>query len=181
MVCTTYRSPLGDIELVAGSRGLRALRFACHSAGAAAEGSDGACVDPASLFGGAYARKVDGSDAESGSAPLSADESEDAAAISVIERTWGWLNSYFAGQGPLWLPPLDIAGDEFSHRVLVAVLGIPRGETETCAQIAVRLGSDFADVASAIEGNPVQIIIPTHRVVVSRPGALQKRLFAFER
>ncbi len=57
-------------------------------------------------------------------------------AIAVLERSWAWLNAYFAGQTPRWVPPMDFGGDDFEHAVCVALLGVPYGEAVTVDDVA---------------------------------------------
>lgn len=170
MITSTYHAPMGDIELVADERGLTGLWFT----GARPSGITDAflqadAVEPFAVIESASVEHIEGADAESGSPGMSFEEQCNAAAIGVIERTWGWLNSYFAGQTPLWLPPLHFEGDELQHEVWAAVLAVPYGEAVTCAEIAARisergLSADAARVAATLASSPISLIVPVHRV-----------------
>ena len=91
MVTTTFASPLGEILLAADGRGLTGLWF---------EGQE--------HFGSTLlkedAEHVEGADAVSGTGGMSPVSPVNAAASSVLERSWAWLNTYFAGQEPRFTP-----------------------------------------------------------------------------
>ena len=145
MISTIYHSPLGDLVLEADARGLVLLRFADTSAYsarvAAAErvfaSSDR--EDDGALSGVASTRAVPGSDALSGAAGMSVDDPADAAAVAVLSRAWAWLNAYFAGQAPCWLPPLHMAETAFAHAVWSEALAVPAGEEVALATFARRV------------------------------------------
>lgn len=164
MVTTTYPSPLGDILLAADSRGLCGLWF---------EGQE----HFASTLSPAEVEAVEGSDTESGSIGMSADDPANAAAAGVLNRAWAWLNAYFAGQEPRFTPPLHMIGTAFQREVWQELLSIPRGQVVTYGDIARRIERrhwSAADarhvvspraVGSAVARNPISLIVPCHRVV----------------
>lgn len=84
---------------------------------------------------------IPGSDALSGGAGMAAADPADAVAASVLSRAWAWLNAYFAGQAPCWLPPLHMHREEtaFSHAVWSEALTIPAGEVVELAPFARRV------------------------------------------
>ena len=57
----------------------------------------------------------------------------------------------------------------FSQKVWLACLEIPRGETRTCKQIAIKIGKPKAAraVALALKQNPFAPFVPCHRVIHS--------------
>lgn len=205
MITTTYHSPLGDITLAADARGLMGLWFAgqAHFASTLeggepfldmasgtlrASGSDAAMGEGGGPASPDIDEEVEGCDAVSGANPLSAENPENTAAVGVLERAWAWLNAYFAGQAPRWIPPLHIEGTEFQHAVQVALLEIPYGETISYGELARRVADrgisgtrldkegvcpppSPRSVGSAVGRNPVSIIVPCHRVV-GRDGDL---------
>jgi AraC family transcriptional regulator of adaptative response/methylated-DNA-[protein]-cysteine methyltransferase len=63
--------------------------------------------------------------------------------------------------------PIDVSGTSFQKAVWSAIQSIPRGRTETYAQIALKIGNPKAvrAVASACAANPLAILVPCHRVV----------------
>lgn len=178
MIITTYHSPLGDISLAADARGLTRLRFV----------DDGGQVSPCDpddrhfdMHRGAFEdegpsapdEEVAGRDAVSGAHPMSASHPGNAAAVSVLERAWAWLNAYFSGNAPQWVPPMHLGGTELEHDVWVALLGVGFGHVTTCADLLERVlargawsaGSAGEEgVAAAVRACPVAIIVPTHRV-----------------
>ena len=97
MVTTTFASPLGEILLAADGRGLTGLWF---------EGQE--------HFGSTLLKEdpehVEGADAVSGAGGMSSVNPTNGAASSVLERSWAWLNAYFAGQEPRFTPPLHMIG-----------------------------------------------------------------------
>ena len=90
----------------------------------------------------------------------------------VIEEAVRWLDIYFRGKEPDFLPPLNPAGSPFRRKVWDILLQIPYGKTVTYGDIAKRLAKDSGMVkmsAQAVGGavghNEISIIIPCHRVV----------------
>ena len=118
MVTTTFPSPLGEILLAADGRGLTGLWF---------EGQE--------HFGSTLLKEdvehIEGADAVSGIGGMSSVSPTNGAASSVLERSWAWLNAYFAGQEPRFTPPLHMIGTAFQREVWYELLSIPRGEVAT--------------------------------------------------
>ena len=86
----------------------------------------------------------------------------------VLAETIRWLNVYFSGASPDFLPPLHPQGSSFRQAVWNVLLTIPRGQTMTYGEIARRLNVRSAQaVGGAVGHNPVSILIPCHRVVGS--------------
>ena len=107
------------------------------------------------------------------------DQIRKGAASSVLERSWAWLNAYFAGQGPRFKPPLHMIGTAFQREVWYELLSIPRGEVATYGEIALRVAARHRvpgnedpvvsprAVGAAVARNPISIIVPCHRVVAA--------------
>lgn len=83
-----------------------------------------------------------------------------------------WLDAYFAGKEPDFMPPLHPAGTEFQRAVWEILLQIPYGRTMTYGQIGERLAREQGRttmsaqaVGGAVGHNPISILIPCHRVV----------------
>ena len=83
-----------------------------------------------------------------------------------------WLDLYFAGREPDFLPPLQPRGSDFRQAVWAKLLKIPYGETTTYGAIAQALARQrgLASVSAqavggAVGHNPISILIPCHRVV----------------
>ena len=86
----------------------------------------------------------------------------------VLTETVRWLDVYFSGKDPGFLPPLHPQGSPFRQTVWDILLTIPRGQTMTYGEIARRLGVRSAQaVGGAVGHNPSSILIPCHRVVGS--------------
>lgn len=172
MITTTYHSPLGDIALAATARGLVGLWFCDDPDARRVDAGDARAFDMScgEFLEGEPVEEIEGCDAVSGANPMSAVHPANSAAVAVLERAWAWLNAYFAGQAPRWIPPMDLSGDDFEHAVWVALLGLAYGETSTCAAIVDLAGPWMASgvgapaVRSAIAACPVRIVIPCHRV-----------------
>ena len=79
--------------------------------------------------------------------------------------TKAWLDLYFAGERPLFLPPLQPDGTVFQLRVWDALTSVPYGETLTYGALASALGSSPRAVGQAVGKNPISLLIPCHRVV----------------
>ena len=79
-----------------------------------------------------------------------------------------WLDIYFSGRQPDFIPPLALRGTDFQRRVWQALLEIPYGETFSYGELARRVGCRSAQaVGQAVGRNPIAIIVPCHRVVGS--------------
>ena len=99
----------------------------------------------------------------------------------VLTETVRWLDVYFSGKDPGFLPPLHPQGSPFRQAVWNILLTIPRGQTMTYGEIARRLGVRSAQaVGGAVGHNPISILIPCHRVVGS-DGSLTGYAGGFDR
>lgn len=92
--------------------------------------------------------------------------------LPVFEQASRWLDIYFSGRQPDFLPPLLVCGSDFRKRVCQIMLEIPFGKTVTYADIARKIASERGiktmsaqAVGGAVGHNPISIIIPCHRVV----------------
>ncbi len=121
---------------------------------------------------------------------------EDWMFLPVFEQTKKWLDLYFGGVNPDFMPPLRPMGSRFRLDVWELLKGIPYGETRTYGQIADALARQRGlphmsaqAVGGAVGHNPVSIIIPCHRLLGSNgsltgyAGGIDKkaRLLALER
>lgn len=90
---------------------------------------------------------------------------------SVIEETARWLDVYFSGKEPDFLPPLDPQGSAFDHEVWKLLLNIGYGKTVTYGDLAGELASltgkrqSAQAIGGAVGRNPVALIVPCHQVV----------------
>ena len=90
-------------------------------------------------------------------------------ALSEAKR---WLEVYFTGKKPDFMPPLHIVGSAFRRAVWEILLQIPYGKTTTYGEIARQLSEKMGlsrmsaqAVGGAVGHNKIAIIIPCHRVV----------------
>lgn len=93
----------------------------------------------------------------------------DTPALSEAKR---WLDIYFTGEEPDFLPPLHPVGSPFQQSVWEILLRIPYGRTVTYGEIARRLAEKSGRarvsaqaVGGAVGHNEISILIPCHRVV----------------
>ena len=93
-----------------------------------------------------------------------------AATRSLVRR---WLDGYFAGVAPDWLPPMRLDGaTPFRRLVSEEMQRLPFGTVVTYGDIAKRIAAKLGKVrmsAQAVGGavgwNPICILIPCHRVI----------------
>ena len=90
----------------------------------------------------------------------------------VLSEARRWLDLYFAGREPGFLPPLHPIGSAFRQAVWTVLLQIPYGHTTTYGEIARHLAGTAGlsrmsaqAVGGAVGHNEISIIIPCHRVV----------------
>ena len=94
--------------------------------------------------------------------------------LTVFEDTKRWLDLYFAGKNPDFLPALAPKGSEFRQLIWKYLLEIPYGETTTYGSLAKKAAKDMGKesmsaqaVGGAVGHNPISIIIPCHRILGS--------------
>lgn len=84
----------------------------------------------------------------------------------VLEQTERWLDIYFSGHEPDFVPPLKLNGSAFRRGVWDELMKIPYGQTASYGEIARKLGTKCAQaVGGAVGHNPISIIVPCHRVL----------------
>lgn len=90
----------------------------------------------------------------------------------VLTEARRWLDIYFTGKEPDFLPPLHPTGSEFRKAVWEILLQIPYGQTTTYGEIARQLAEkqglarmSAQAVGGAVGRNKISILIPCHRVV----------------
>ncbi len=115
--------------------------------------------------------------------------------LPIFERTSHWLDIYFSGTAPDFIPPLNMKATPFRKAVWEILLSIPFGHTMTYGEIAGRIAKQKGlssmsaqAVGGAVGHNSISLIIPCHRVIGSNgnltgyAGGLEKkrRLLAME-
>lgn len=90
----------------------------------------------------------------------------------ILAQARHWLDIYFTGREPDFLPPLHPIGSAFRQAVWELLLQIPYGKTTTYGEIARQLAKkqglarmSAQAVGGAVGHNKISIIIPCHRVV----------------
>lgn len=95
--------------------------------------------------------------------------------LPVFAKAGAWLDTYFAGKEPGFIPEISLAEiTPFRREVCEIMLTIPYGSTITYGGIAeiIRRRRGIARmsaqaVGQAVGHNPISIIIPCHRVIGS--------------
>ena len=90
----------------------------------------------------------------------------------ILDETARWLDLYFRGMQPDFVPPLHPIGSAFQQSVWEILLQIPYGHTTTYGEIARQIAQkqgisrmSAQAVGGAVGHNPISILIPCHRVV----------------
>lgn len=94
------------------------------------------------------------------------------ASLSVFDETKKWLDCYFEGDIPTFLPRIKLEGTAFQKEVWDILLTIPYGTTTTYSDIAFCIAQkrgikkmSAQAIGQAVSKNPIVIIVPCHRVV----------------
>lgn len=100
------------------------------------------------------------------------------------------LMEYLSGKICEFTIPIKIYGTDFQKKVLQATQDIPYGNTCTYKEIAEKVGHPNAEraVGNVLHNNPLQVIIPCHRVINARGklsgyslgASLKRRLLCME-
>lgn len=97
----------------------------------------------------------------------------EAGPLPVLYTAARWLDQYFAGKKPDFLPPLAPVGTPFRRVVWDILLRIPYGQTMTYGAIAALYSKQSGKpmsaqaVGGAVGHNPIALFIPCHRVIGS--------------
>lgn len=92
--------------------------------------------------------------------------------LPVFALVKKWLDIYFSGKEPDFLPSIHMIGSAFELSVWKILQEIPYGKTTTYGEIAKRIAAERGlsrmsaqAVGGAVGHNVISIIIPCHRVV----------------
>lgn len=92
--------------------------------------------------------------------------------LSIFQETGRWLDTYFRGCAPAFIPKLKLSGSDFQKRVCEIMLTIPYGKTVTYGEIAAQIACERGiprmsaqAVGGAVGANPILLIVPCHRVI----------------
>lgn len=94
--------------------------------------------------------------------------------LPVFETVRKWLDIYFTGKEPDFMPPVHMTGSLFRLSVWELLRKIPYGETVTYGELAKMVAEkrglsrmSAQAVGGAVGHNEISIIVPCHRVVGS--------------
>ena len=92
--------------------------------------------------------------------------------LPIFELTDKWLDIYFSGVNPDFIPPLKMNTTTFRRAVWEIMLSIPFGKTMTYGEIAQKIAiqrglkrMSAQAVGDAVKHNSISLIIPCHRVI----------------
>ena len=90
----------------------------------------------------------------------------------ILKDAIRWLNIYFSGKNPDFIPALHPIGSDFRKEVWDILLKIPYGKTMAYGDIAKEIARQRGcktmsaqAIGGAVGHNKISIIIPCHRVV----------------
>ncbi len=92
--------------------------------------------------------------------------------LKVFEEVRNWLDIYFSGKEPDFMPKLSLHGSEFQLAVWEYLRKIPYGQVVTYGDIAKEIAEkrgiekmSAQAVGGAVGRNPIGILVPCHRVI----------------
>lgn len=92
--------------------------------------------------------------------------------VPVFDGVKRWLDIYFSGREPDFMPPIHLIGSDFRQCVWRILREIPYGKTVTYGAIAKQIAKEQGlkrmsaqAVGGAVGHNRISIIVPCHRVV----------------
>ena len=91
-----------------------------------------------------------------------------------LQGAFRWLDLYFQGRDPDFIPALHMQGTEFQKQVWRLVMKIPYGSTVSYGDISREIANERGirkmaaqAVGQAVGANRICLIIPCHRVIAS--------------
>ncbi|MDR1446118.1 MAG: methylated-DNA--[protein]-cysteine S-methyltransferase [Treponema sp.] len=92
--------------------------------------------------------------------------------LPIFEKIRKWLDIYFSGEEPDFMPHLMPKGSPFQKSVWINLSKIPYGKTTSYGELAKQFESDNKGrsgsaraIGGAVGHNPISILIPCHRVI----------------
>lgn len=92
--------------------------------------------------------------------------------IPVFKDVRRWLDLYFAGKDPGFVPALKPEGTPFRQEVWKILLEIPYGQVTTYGELSRKMAArkglksmSAQAVGGAVGHNPISLLIPCHRVI----------------
>ena len=111
----------------------------------------------------------------------------------LFDQVRRWLDIYFSGRQPDFLPPLKYGSTPFRKMVCDVMLTIPYGNTMTYGEIAALVVKNLGmkkmsaqAVGGAVGHNSISLMIPCHRVVGANgsltgyAGGLERKVWLLE-
>lgn len=97
---------------------------------------------------------------------------KDGIEIPCIRQAIHWLDIYFAGEIPDFVPAINPQGTMFQKMVWDILLTIPYGKLMTYGEVAQKAAKQLGKtkmsaqaIGNAVGVNPISLIIPCHRVI----------------
>ena len=75
------------------------------------------------------------------------------------------FNSYFSHDLKTFCLPISPKGTSFKKKVWALLASIPYGHTSTYGELSKKLGTSPRAIGGACGANPINIIVPCHRVI----------------
>lgn len=92
--------------------------------------------------------------------------------LPVFETAKKWLDLYFSGKEPDFMPPIHLIGSPFRLDVWKLLRQIPYGQTVTYGELAKAIAKkrglsrmSAQAIGGAVGHNEISIIVPCHRVM----------------
>ena len=87
--------------------------------------------------------------------------------LKIFEKTKMWLDIYFKGENPFFIPEIKPEGTKFQLQVWEILNTIKYGQTMTYGEIAKKFSNKMSSqaIGAAVSKNRIPIIIPCHRVL----------------
>lgn len=109
--------------------------------------------------------------------------------LEVFEQTKKWLDLYFKGQIPDFLPKIKLEGTAFRKKVWERLLEIPYGHSKSYGDLSQDLYGNKGHsqaIGGAVGHNPLSILVPCHRVLgkdgslTGYAGGLERKKFLLD-
>lgn len=174
-----YQSAAGEILLSCDEEGLTGLAFRREDRGAFAGDGSNLRGDGGIFAGGGSNLSGDGSALAGEGHNLPGDRNNlhgngegEKEEHPVLCETRRWLDLYFSGKDPGFVPPLHLTGTPFRMQVWKLLLAVPYGRTTTYGELAKKAAGKMGlermsaqAVGGAVGHNKIWIIVPCHRVL----------------
>ena len=170
-----YRSPMGEILLAADEAGLTGLWFEGQKYYARCLDSEHMEKEHSMEEDHSMEKNYSMEENHSTGKSHSIDENSSMEKeLPALEMAKTWLDIYFSGKEPDFMPPIHLTGSPFRLSVWKLLQQIPYGKTMTYGELARRIAGQRGishmsaqAVGGAVGHNPISIIVPCHRVVGS--------------